>query len=337
MIFMKEASLPVRCLARELSGLIYNILYIMVVLGSAVAHSTLYDEFCLVQPLPSQSLSASDSLLQASALRGSFPQSHFVAHLMNNASQNDLIFDIGFNMGGDSLNYLSKGYRVVALEADPQLVEAAKNNPLFAKEFQSGRLHLIHAAVAKEGAPATLPFWQFNDPTSEGVWGSIGHPHQQCSAPGACSKVADVPTISCEKLLHEHGVPIYIKIDIEGADDDCVLSISRERTSAALPKFLSMEGQGYDAIHHLRCLGYAQYKTVAQAAYNIRKPDNPYQHSGPFGDEAVDVTTSKTAWLPWQSDDSVVKDQTHDKCTAPDWCDLHVMRSDEQAPHPEGC
>merc|ERR1719482_1633313 len=40
MTFMKEASVPARCLARELSALIY----IMVMLGSAVARSTLHDE-----------------------------------------------------------------------------------------------------------------------------------------------------------------------------------------------------------------------------------------------------------------------------------------------------
>lgn len=35
----------------------------------------------------------------------------------------DLIYDVGFNRGEDTAYYLRKGYRVVAFEANPDLVQ----------------------------------------------------------------------------------------------------------------------------------------------------------------------------------------------------------------------
>ena len=38
-----------------------------------------------------------------------------------------LIFDIGMNDGRDAAYYVSKGYRVVAIEADPTLAEQGQH------------------------------------------------------------------------------------------------------------------------------------------------------------------------------------------------------------------
>jgi len=44
-----------------------------------------------------------------------------------------LIYDVGMNNGDDSAYYLSLGFRVVAIEANPELVEQAKLR--FAREI----------------------------------------------------------------------------------------------------------------------------------------------------------------------------------------------------------
>ena len=38
----------------------------------------------------------------------------------------NLIFDIGFHKGEDTLFYLLKGYRVIAVDADPDLINEWK-------------------------------------------------------------------------------------------------------------------------------------------------------------------------------------------------------------------
>ena len=37
-----------------------------------------------------------------------------------------LIFDIGFNNGDDTAHYLTRGFEVLAVEANPELVEAGR-------------------------------------------------------------------------------------------------------------------------------------------------------------------------------------------------------------------
>ena len=38
----------------------------------------------------------------------------------------NLVYDVGMNDGSDTLHYLKKGYKVVAIEADPTLVDSVR-------------------------------------------------------------------------------------------------------------------------------------------------------------------------------------------------------------------
>jgi len=57
-----------------------------------------------------------------------------------------LIFDIGVGNGDDTAFYLAKGFRVVAVEANPVLVAAAKRR--FDEDIQAGRLAIVEKAIA---------------------------------------------------------------------------------------------------------------------------------------------------------------------------------------------
>ena len=67
----------------------------------------------------------------------------------------DLIYDVGLNNGDDSAHYLSKGFRVLAIEANAVLVEAARQR--FEREITDGRLTLLNLAVAPQAG--TAEFW----------------------------------------------------------------------------------------------------------------------------------------------------------------------------------
>ena len=81
----------------------------------------------------------------------------------------DLIADIGMHDGQDTDFYLKKGYRVVAVEANPELVEAGRQR--FTHEIESGRLTIIHAAIGASAGPVKL---FVNDRKTD--WSSI-HEH----------------------------------------------------------------------------------------------------------------------------------------------------------------
>lgn len=69
--------------------------------------------------------------------------------------QQDLIFDIGLHRGQDTRFYLDKGFRVVALDANPGLCAAARQS--FAAELALGQLHIVEAAFhARAGESVTF-------------------------------------------------------------------------------------------------------------------------------------------------------------------------------------
>ncbi len=67
----------------------------------------------------------------------------------------DLIYDVGMNNGDDTAYYLAKGFRVVAIEADPFLVQDV--SPRFQQEITAGRLTILNVGVSD--AEGTFPFY----------------------------------------------------------------------------------------------------------------------------------------------------------------------------------
>ena len=60
-----------------------------------------------------------------------------------------LIFDIGFNSGEDSAAYLRAGYRVVAVEANANMVAAARDRSPFRDALVDGSLVLLNNALVE--------------------------------------------------------------------------------------------------------------------------------------------------------------------------------------------
>src|SRR3712207_5601631 len=64
--------------------------------------------------------------------------------------EDDLIFDIGMNICEDTKFYLAKGFRVVAIDANPFTCHNAQ--AAFEPEIKSGRLTIINKAISdREG------------------------------------------------------------------------------------------------------------------------------------------------------------------------------------------
>jgi FkbM family methyltransferase len=58
------------------------------------------------------------------------------------------VIDVGMNDGSDTAYYLHCGYRVIAIEANPQLVAAAKRR--FAREIAEGKLAVLNVGIAPQ-------------------------------------------------------------------------------------------------------------------------------------------------------------------------------------------
>lgn len=239
----------------------------------------------------------------------------------------DLIADIGMHDGQDTDFYLKKGYRVVAVEANPELVAA--NRKRFAREIEQGRLTIIHAAIGASAEPTKL---YVNDRKTD--WSSI---HESIAGrDGGELRCFEVPGILASDFFDRYGKELfYVKTDIEGEDVNVLFGLMN---SAAKPKYLSIEATAAWHLGLMRAMGYDDFKLINQAYWFDWTTPTPALHgqsidyrfqtgsSGPFGEETVDewheVDRVADAFASIQRLARFIPRQT-----AHSWWDFHARRS----------
>src|ERR1700761_7084062 len=123
-----------------------------------------------------------------------------------------LIFDLGMNDGSDTAFYLAKGFSVVGVDAAEDLCGLVRDK--YQADIDAGRLIVENLAVTDSEGPVTFY------PNEKSVWGTTRRDWAERN--GKLShESADTLTVHgvpLEYLLSKHGMPYYLKIDIEGAD-----------------------------------------------------------------------------------------------------------------------
>lgn len=176
-----------------------------------------------------------------------------------------LVFDLGMYDAADTQYYLEEGFRVVAIEANPALAQRGERE--LENYVQAGQLKIINAAVANESKDITLTI-SGDDLGSSSIFKErtdYRTPIGQYTVRG----------VTIQSLFSEFGLPYYLKIDIEGADDLVVFSL----TSQTRPQFLSFElADGPERyIKHLASIGYSKFKIINQRSFrNLSNHRNFY-------------------------------------------------------------
>jgi FkbM family methyltransferase len=181
---------------------------------------------------------------------------------------NDLVYDVGMHKGEDSEFYLRKGFRVVAFEANAELIVSCKQR---LKEFlDSGQLTIIEGAIVDPALIAegskTVRFYQNPDSS---VWGTVSAEWAERNARlGMSSKVTEVAAIDFVAVMRQSGVPYYMKIDIEGCDTVCIDAL---RGFQERPTYISIESDKTSLenaereIDLFMELGYGSFQAVEQS------------------------------------------------------------------------
>jgi len=172
-----------------------------------------------------------------------------------------LIMDIGVHQGEDTEFYLKKGFRVVGVEAHPELIASAKER--LDCYVDGGRLVLVNAAISAHAGPVT-----FFASESRSVWGTTSQEWAERNQRlGSRSTKMTVAGVRAETLLEEYGIPYYMKVDIEGADMLCLEALQRFRDRPAFVSFESTKTSWSRLLSEfalLRELGYTRFKVVQQ-------------------------------------------------------------------------
>ncbi|MBV8529249.1 MAG: FkbM family methyltransferase, partial [Candidatus Dormibacteraeota bacterium] len=189
---------------------------------------------------------------------------------------------------------LKKGFRVVGVEANPDHCRGVDDR--LGSYVRSGHLRVVNTAI---GPSAGEIAFYLNDFQPE--WATIHRQRAEYYMQfGGSVRTIKVPATRFEDLLSTYGVPYYVKIDIEGADNLCVEGLA---SCAARPKFVSLEtsktsfGEVFDVLSQLSALGYRRFKVVPQQWMRFWRCPNPAREgtfvdhqfpaasSGPFGRE----------------------------------------------------
>lgn len=208
---------------------------------------------------------------------------------------NSLIVDVGMHTGRDTEFYLKKGFNVIAIEANPKLVDKAKS--LFQDYISNHKLIVYDVAIAdREG---TIDFYLNNEKDD---WSTISPEYaSRYESFATTNTLMQIKCTTFQSILRQHETPYYVKIDIEGADVLCLKSLMEVKEK---PKYISVEmdlnsfENTFTELSLLWTLGYRKFKVVNQALnVKVRCPNPPTEGlfvdarfdgtcSGPFGEEA---------------------------------------------------
>src|SRR5262249_7539694 len=157
----------------------------------------------------------------------------------------------------------------------------------------SGQLTIVECAIASK--TGTVEFWINQD---DDLWSSLSRDH---TAAWTRQERIEVGARTFDTVLAEYGVPYYLKVDIEGADQLCLEALG---PLASKPRFVSFECSlgdfelTFDALATLWQSGYRRFKLVNQAKHPALRLPNPPREgtyvdmrfdgsmTGPFGEEA---------------------------------------------------
>jgi len=199
--------------------------------------------------------------------------------------------------GNDAEFYLKKGFRVIGIEADPLLADQTAKR-------------LAHFLATKQLTILNLAIHTFDGETefyvnrSHDDWGTLSKEFVKRNETRFGSKHETI-RVRCsrfENILEIHGIPYYLKIDIEGVDHLCLQALLSQKTR---PAFISIEADltSFDKacaqLTLLWNLGYHQFKIINQSLnHRIKCPNPPREglyvdhsfsglSSGTFGEETA--------------------------------------------------
>jgi FkbM family methyltransferase len=206
--------------------------------------------------------------------------------------QDDLIYDVGMHNGDDTAYYLTKGYRVVGIDANPELCAACENR--FADAIAEGNLTILNVGVGIE--PGSAEFF-INDRESQisSFAPNLEQRHEWRSITR--------PITPLSSIMLEHGVPYFAKIDVEHFDHLVLRDLLAHQIR---PELISAEAHSTETFDALQAMGYGSYaltegykvpEMYRAHAIRLRNGDQriyafePFS-SGPFGEDLIGE------WLP---------------------------------------
>jgi FkbM family methyltransferase len=181
----------------------------------------------------------------------------------------DLAFDIGSHVGDRVASFRRLGARAMALEPQPALARTLRL--LFA--FDRSVTVEQKAAGAREGEIEIK--LNLRNPTV--ATASEEFIHAADGAPGwegqEWTRSIKVPMTTLDALIARHGAPQFVKIDVEGFEDEVVAGLSRPLAALSLEFTTIQREVALRAVERLSRLGSYSFNAALGESQRLEHPE----------------------------------------------------------------
>ena len=171
----------------------------------------------------------------------------------------DLCFDIGAHVGNRTLVFRRLGARVVALEPQPD----------FARLLRWGfrgdpAVVLLEEAIAREPGRVTLQISRRHPTVTTASTGFVDQVSGATSFAGVrWDERHGVPAVTLDQLIAAHGPPAFVKIDVEGFEEEALAGLSQPVPAISFEYLAETLPQALRCIDRLEQLAPYHYNASA--------------------------------------------------------------------------
>ncbi len=174
------------------------------------------------------------------------------------AQSGDLVFDIGAHVGDHIATFRRLGSRVVAVEPQPAVARTLKI-------FYGRDRNVVIEQTAIGRAPGTTRLMiNIDNPTISTVSDDfIRAAHRARGWEGeAWTKPIVVPVTTLDALIARHGVPSFIKIDVEGFEAEALAGLTQPVPALSFEFTTIQREVGHAAIERCSALGLNRFNAA---------------------------------------------------------------------------
>ncbi len=180
----------------------------------------------------------------------------------------DLVFDVGAHVGDRIAAFRRLKARVVAVEPQPALVRTLRL--IYGRDRA---VAIEPVAVGRSAGEIELKL-NIENPTV-----STASPEFIAAADGAAgwegqawTRSVRVPVTTLDALIARHGVPAFIKIDVEGFEAEALAGLTRAVAALSFEFTTIQRNVALAAIERCRALGYGHYNGALGESQSLVHP-----------------------------------------------------------------
>lgn len=179
-----------------------------------------------------------------------------------------MYFDIGSNIGLWSLSNINLCDKIISIEASPITFSRLVNN------CKNDKIIMLNYAVCNNNGNDIIFYQADNDvlSTINKDWLA----NEKSRFYNYSYREISCKTITIDKLIEEYGLPDLIKIDVEGGEYECIISLSQKVKLLCFEWASEVNDITFKCIDYLLNLGYTQYYIQTGDNYIFRPEDNDF-------------------------------------------------------------